>query len=70
MPSFDRQSVLITAGASGIGHAIATSFAEAGAGVHVVDVDESALEKLNADHPAILTSVADVVDEAAVEGAF
>ena len=70
MPSFDRQCVLITAGASGIGHAIATSFAEAGAGVHVVDVDESGLEKLNADHPAILTSVADVVDESAVEGAF
>ena len=70
MPPPTQSSVLITAGASGIGHAIATAFSAAGVGVHVADIDATAVEKLNAAHPDIHTSVADVADEAAVEGVF
>ena len=70
MPTPTQSSVLVTAGASGIGHAIATAFSAAGVGVHVADIDADAVEKLNAAHPDIHTSVADVADEAAVEGVF
>jgi NAD(P)-dependent dehydrogenase (short-subunit alcohol dehydrogenase family) len=35
--------VLVTAGASGIGAAIAAAFAETGAEIHICDIDESAL---------------------------
>ncbi|MBN8414406.1 MULTISPECIES: SDR family oxidoreductase [Halomonas] len=38
--------VLVTAGASGIGLAIASAFAEAGARVHVCDIDDKALDAL------------------------
>ena len=38
-----KQRVLVTAGAAGIGLAIATSFRSAGADVFVCDVDEAAL---------------------------
>ncbi|WP_447556132.1 SDR family oxidoreductase [Vreelandella sp. EE22] len=38
--------VLVTAGANGIGLEIATAFLEAGAQVHVCDVDEAALARL------------------------
>lgn len=51
--------VLITAGGSGIGAAIARAFAEAGAHVHVCDIDRSALDRLSAEAPAITSSVAD-----------
>ncbi|MCB8883867.1 SDR family oxidoreductase [Acidisoma cellulosilytica] len=58
--------VLVTAGASGIGRAIADAFVEDGAKVHVCDVNESAL----AECAAVLgvsTSIADVSNEAQVE---
>ena len=58
-----QRSVLITAGAKGIGKAIASSFAQSGASVHVVDVDENALGKLPQD---FLQTIADVADEASV----
>lgn len=51
--------VLITAGASGIGAAMAHAFREAGARVHVCDIDHAALRKLTADTPEITTSTAD-----------
>ena len=56
MPTPTQQRVLVTAGASGIGHAIATAFSAAGAGVHVADIDATAVEKLNAAHPAHITT--------------
>ena len=58
-----QRSVLITAGAKGIGKAIASSFAQSGASVHVVDVDENALGKLP---QGFLQTIADVADEASV----
>jgi NAD(P)-dependent dehydrogenase (short-subunit alcohol dehydrogenase family) len=61
------QRVLITAGASGIGHAIAQSFLDAGAAVHVGDIDAPALAGLREREPRIGTSLCDVADAAAVQ---
>lgn len=62
----DRR-VLVTAGAGGIGLAIARAFAAEGARVHVCDVDEAALHSLTAAEPAISGTLCDVADRAAVE---
>ncbi|MEM7271341.1 MAG: SDR family oxidoreductase [Pseudomonadota bacterium] len=61
------QSVLITAGASGVGRAMATGFHAAGASVHVVDVDEAALASCP---DAWGKSCFDVTDEGAIESLF
>lgn len=55
--------VLITAGAAGIGKAIADDFAAAGARVHVSDVNAEAVAAACTDH--ISGTVADASDEAA-----
>lgn len=70
MLAFEQQSVLVTAGASGIGHAIATAFHAAGAEVHVVDVDAHVVQKMNAEYADIQTNIADVADESAVARVF
>ncbi len=62
--------VLVTAGASGLGAAIARAFAEAGAQVHVCDVDRAALDRLASDHPGITASMADVAIEREVDLVF
>ncbi|CAM3528376.1 3-oxoacyl-[acyl-carrier-protein] reductase [Bordetella sputigena] len=51
--------VLVSAGASGIGAAVARAFREAGARVHVCDIDRGALDRLTAEAPEITTSTAD-----------
>ena len=51
--------VLVTAGGAGIGAAIARAFHEAGARVHVCDVDRSALDRLTHEVPGITSSMAD-----------
>jgi len=51
--------VLVTAGATGIGAAIARAFCEAGAHVHVCDIDRAALDRLGTREPGITTSMAD-----------
>lgn len=51
--------VLVTAGAGGIGAAIAKAFDESGAQVHVCDIDRGALGRLSAERPALTCSVAD-----------
>ena len=61
---------LVTAGASGIGLAIAERLAEAGARVWVGDVSESALATCKEAHPDWGQSACDVADPAAVEGMF
>lgn len=61
------QRVLITAGASGIGLAVAKAFAADGAQVHVCDIDRAALESATAGSDRISGSIADVSDEAAVQ---
>src|SRR5689334_23122622 len=59
------QRVLVTAGASGIGHAITEAFVSAGAKVFVCDIDEAALQRLQEQMPGVVTSVCDIGDRAA-----
>lgn len=61
------QRVLVTAGANGIGLAMARAFAQAGAQVHMGDVDTEALARLAESDPAFGTSVCDVGDRASVD---
>jgi len=62
--------VLVTAGAGGIGAAIARAFHEAGSRVHVCDVDRSALDRLTSSVPGITGSMADASFPADVDAVF
>jgi len=62
--------VIVTAGANGIGLAIARAFAGEGARVHVCDVDQAALSALAASDPAITQTHCDVADRASVQKLF
>jgi NAD(P)-dependent dehydrogenase (short-subunit alcohol dehydrogenase family) len=62
--------VLVTAGAGGIGLAIARRFAAEGARVHICDVDAMALSALAGSDPAITSTLCDVSDRPAVERLF
>jgi NAD(P)-dependent dehydrogenase (short-subunit alcohol dehydrogenase family) len=62
--------VLVTAGAGGIGLAIARRFAAEGARVHTCDVDEMALSALAASDPGITATPCDVSDRSAVQRLF
>ena len=62
--------VLVTAGAGGIGLAIARRFAAEGARVHTCDVDEMALSALAASEPGITATPCDVSDRSAVQRLF
>jgi len=68
--SLQGKRVLVTAGAQGIGLAIARRFLEAGAEVHVCDVDEAACKAAAAAHPRLGVSVTDVSSEAQVQAMF
>ncbi|WP_431273097.1 SDR family oxidoreductase [Variovorax ureilyticus] len=68
MTAPNGQRVLITAGAGGIGRAIAMAFAAAGARVHACDIDAAALDDLRAQTPGVTTSVCDMADRRAVQG--
>jgi NAD(P)-dependent dehydrogenase (short-subunit alcohol dehydrogenase family) len=59
--------VVVTAGAAGIGRAIARTFVEHGARVHICDVDETALSELDRE---ITQTRADVSSVADVERLF
>ena len=62
--------VMISAGASGIGLAIARAFVEAGAQVHICDVSEEMLHTAQADLAGIGIFKADVSDAAQVDAWF
>ena len=66
MQGLNGQRVLITAGAAGIGRAMAESFAAQGARVAVCDVDTEACEAMRANNPGIPVHCTDVTDEAQV----
>ncbi len=58
----ENKRVVVTAGAAGIGRAIAEGFHQAGARVHICDVDETCLAALAEEYPEIGRSRADVSD--------
>ncbi|HLS67762.1 MAG TPA: SDR family oxidoreductase [Kiloniellales bacterium] len=62
--------VMITAGAAGIGRAMAEGFLANGARVELCDVDEAALEETAKALPQAGTHHCDVADAQAVEGFF
>lgn len=57
------QNVVITAGASGIGRAMAEVFLADGAQVAICDVDAQAVRDFSNQHPDCMTEVADVTSE-------
>lgn len=59
--------VVVTAGASGVGRALAERFLSLGDRVAVCDVDASAVAGFAAAHPGALARVADVTDEAQMD---
>lgn len=62
--------VMISAGAAGIGRAMAETFTDRGCKVHVCDIDDAALAAIQAERPDIGAFKADVADEAAIEAWF
>ena len=62
--------VLISAGASGLGLAIATKFLDQGCKVHVCDVDPAAIEKMGDFHPKLSSSLTDTSDPERVSALF
>jgi len=64
------QRVLVTAGAAGIGLAIARTFAGHGARVHICDVDAKSLAEAKRELPAVTQTLADVGRPADVERLF
>ena len=67
MPLAPKTRVLITAGANGIGKAMAEAFSAANADVWITDVDENALEQAPSHWRR---TMADASDEPAVEALF
>jgi 2-keto-3-deoxy-L-fuconate dehydrogenase len=65
----EGKTALVTAAAHGIGRAIATGFADAGARVVATDIDRAALDALAAQSPAVSIRLLDVTDAAAVAAA-
>ena len=66
----NNKRVIITAGAAGLGRAIAEAFVAAGARVHVCDVDGDALDEVRTAVPDVGTTLADVADPAQVDRLF
>ena len=72
MPEIDVRNlrVLVTAGGSGIGRAIAESFAASGAKVHVTDMAEATLAAAIDAVPALTGTVGDAANAEDVDRAF
>jgi len=70
MQGITNKKALITAGATGIGKATAIVLIEAGAHVHVCDIDADALNAFKLQYPQLSTSVTDVTQPDAVAQMF
>jgi NAD(P)-dependent dehydrogenase (short-subunit alcohol dehydrogenase family) len=68
--SLEGRVALITGGASGIGEATARLFAQAGARILVVDIDESRAAALAGELPGARSIVCDITSEDAVRALF
>lgn len=64
------QRVVVTAGASGIGLAIAKAFLATGAQVFICDVSDTALDSALSNHPELQGAIANVGDPQSVEDFF
>lgn len=64
------QRVFVTAGAGGIGRAVALAFAHSGARVHIVDINEEAVSPVVGEHENITGSVGDVTDGVEMDRVF
>ena len=62
--------VFISAGAAGIGRAIADAFLAHGAQVYVCDIAPEAVKKCRAEQPTMVVEEADVADEATIDRLF
>jgi NAD(P)-dependent dehydrogenase (short-subunit alcohol dehydrogenase family) len=62
--------VLVTAGAAGIGLAVAARFLAAGARVFVCDIDEGAMETAKSTHSGLSAALCDVADPDQVANLF
>ena len=58
--------VLITGGRAGMGRFMATTFARAGAAVHIADIDMAALDEVRGAIPGLTGPPTDITDEDAV----
>jgi NAD(P)-dependent dehydrogenase (short-subunit alcohol dehydrogenase family) len=67
---FDEQRVLVTAAADGIGKAIAQGFLDAGARVHICDIDQAKLEAFTASHPNLSSTRTDIGNPAEIAELF
>jgi NAD(P)-dependent dehydrogenase (short-subunit alcohol dehydrogenase family) len=70
LAGIDGQRVLITAGASGIGFAIAGTLSALGARIAICDISESAIEEAKRTLPKLIACKTDVADEGDVEAMF
>jgi NAD(P)-dependent dehydrogenase (short-subunit alcohol dehydrogenase family) len=70
MQGISNKNVLITAGATGIGKATAIALMNAGAQVHVCDIDAEALDAFKQQYPQMSTSVTNVTHPDAVAQMF
>ncbi len=66
----ENKRVVITAAAQGIGKAMAIAFMDAGARVHICDIDGPALAAFAKQRPELGVSLADAGDEAQVDALF
>ena len=62
--------VVITGAATGIGRTVAERFVEAGAGVHICDIDAGALAAAREEAPGISATLADVGSEEDIDRLF
>ncbi|MGP1358202.1 SDR family oxidoreductase [Roseicyclus sp.] len=70
LPGLAGRRVAVTAGGAGIGLAIARTLAGQGARLAICDVDEAALARAAAELGAEVAEIADVSEEAQVDGFF